>query len=98
MKYLAACLLLLSTVRCLSQQPQLYVYLQTDNGQPFFVRLDNINYSSALSGYLILAGVSGKALPVTIGFPGNVFPQQQFILPGIEKDAGYVLRHTSNNW
>ncbi|MEP7277519.1 MAG: hypothetical protein ABI813_02650, partial [Bacteroidota bacterium] len=92
MKYLVvSCILFLYTLQTFGQQ-EYFVYLQTDNNQPFYVRINNRVYSSSLTGYLILSKLADSAHSVTIGFPKNVFPEQQFNIPVKHKDAGYLLK------
>ncbi|MFT3933156.1 MAG: DUF4476 domain-containing protein [Chitinophagaceae bacterium] len=74
-------------------QEEYFVYLQTENNQPFYVRIDKAVYSSSATGYLILPRInSNSGIPITIGFPKNVFPEQLFSLPATGKDAGYLVK------
>jgi hypothetical protein len=73
-------------------QQDYFVYLQTDNRQAFFVRNHNKIYSSTASGYLIMSQLPDSVHHITIGFPQNAFPEQEFTLPQNRKDAGYLLK------
>ena len=42
---------------------------------------------------MILTKLPDSATTVTIGFPQNVFPEQQFNIPLHHKDAGYVIKN-----
>ncbi len=93
MKYLVASFILLfCTLQTFSQQDY-FIYLQTDNNQAFYLRINNTLYSSTASGYLILAKLPDSTANVTIGFAKAVFPEQQFNIPVNRKDAGYLLKN-----
>jgi hypothetical protein len=74
-------------------QQDYFVYLQTDNNQAFYLRINNTIYSSTTSGYLILARLPDSTAKVTIGFAKMVFPEQQFNIPVNHKDGGYILKN-----
>lgn len=93
MKYLALlCMLFFCTLQTFSQQDY-FIYLQTDNNQAFYIRLNNSVYSSSSTGYLILPKLADSTATLTIGFAKNVYPEQQFNVPVNHKDAGYVLKN-----
>ena len=93
MKYLVVSFILFfCTLQTFSQQ-EYFVYLQTDNNQAFYIRINNNVYSSTSSGYLILSKLPDSTANVTTGFPKNVFPEQQFNIPVNHKDAGYLLKN-----
>lgn len=90
-----ACILVMVmsiTLSSLAQQNR-FVYLQTDNRQPFYVKLDKVVYSSSATGYLIIPKLIDKNYELTIGFPKNEFPEQLVNLAVDGKDAGYVLKN-----
>lgn len=98
MKYVVLlCTLFLTTLQTFGQQDY-FIYLQSDNNQPFYIRIHDTVYSSSASGYIILTKLPDSTAPVTIGFAGSVFPEQQFNIPVNHKDAGYVLRNTDRGW
>lgn len=70
-----------------------FIYLQTENRQPFYVKLDKKLLSSTASGYLIIPKLEEGEYAFKIGFPKNEWPEQ--ILNCIVKkdDAGYVLKN-----
>ncbi|MBV4359775.1 DUF4476 domain-containing protein [Pinibacter aurantiacus] len=89
---LAILLFLLTGFGAFSQKDY-FIYLQTDNSQPFYLLMDGKTYSSSDHGYLILSGLQGQAYQFVIGFPRNAFPEQNFILNIYNKDAGYQLKN-----
>ena len=93
MKYLVASFILLFCTLQTSAQQDYFIYLQTDNNQAFYLRINNTVYSSTASGYLILAKLPDSIAITTIGFAKAVFPEQQFNIPVNHKDAGYLLKN-----
>ncbi|MDH7464016.1 DUF4476 domain-containing protein [Chitinophagaceae bacterium 26-R-25] len=93
MKAGLAILLFLLTGFSAFSQKDYFIYLQTDNSQPFYLLMDGKTYSSSDHGYLILSGLQGQAYQFVIGFPRNVFPEQNFIVNVYNKDAGYQLKN-----
>ena len=85
-----AFILFLTSLQALGQQ-EYFIYLQSANAQAFYVRLNNKLYSSAASGYLIIPKLADSSYNITIGFAGNQFPEQEFIIPVNRKDAGFTL-------
>jgi hypothetical protein len=72
-------------------QEKHFVYIQSENKQAFYVRLNDKMYNSTKSGYLILSQlISGKYYLIT-GFSSHDIPEQNFVLD-ITKDAGYALK------
>lgn len=72
---------------------QHFVYFQTDNRQPFYIKLDNNLYSSSTAGYLIIPRLVNGQYNLQLGFPKNEFPEQsfQFVVNG--KDEGYLVKY-----
>ncbi|UAY51533.1 DUF4476 domain-containing protein [Ferruginibacter albus] len=94
MKLLKPALLIFSlflVFRATAQQPH-FVYIQTDNKQPFYVRTDKTIYSSTASGYVILGKLVDSTYNFSIGFPGNTAPQQNFTITVSKKDLGFLLK------
>lgn len=73
-----------------------FVYLQTEQDQPFFVKMNDQVYSSASSGYLILSKLHDSTYNFSIGFPQNKWPEQNFSVKIGAKDHGYVLKNFEN--
>lgn len=70
-----------------------FIYLQTENKQPFYVRLDKKLMSSTASGYLIIPKLQDGVYNFKIGFPKNEWAEQQISCTLNKKDAGYVLKN-----
>jgi hypothetical protein len=76
----------------LNAQKIYFVYLQTETGEPFFIRMDDKLYSSAASGYLILPRLKDSTYHFKLGFPGkNV--DLDFSTSINKKDHGYLVKN-----
>ncbi len=74
-------------------QQNRFIYLQTENKQPFYVRLDEKLLSSSASGYLILSKLQEGTYKVVVGFPKNEWPEQQVTLRVEKRDVGYLIKN-----
>lgn len=70
-----------------------FVYLQSEQEQPFFVKMNDKIYSSTASGYLILSKLYDSSYSFSVGFPGNKWPEQRFSVFINKKDHGYLLKN-----
>ncbi|MBP6431362.1 MAG: DUF4476 domain-containing protein [Ferruginibacter sp.] len=77
----------------LSAQQNHFVYIQADNKQPFYVKLNDKVYSSSASGYIILSKLIENNYNLTIGFPKNEWPEQKLNLTIQKNDLGYMLKN-----
>jgi hypothetical protein len=92
---LAVCLLFsLATLTGFSQKVY-FIYLQTDNDQTFFVKMNSKIHSSSASGYLILSKLHDSTYNFAVGFPQNKWPEQNFTISINKKDHGYLLKNFS---
>lgn len=81
-----------------SAQQQHFIYIQSDDRQPFYVKLDSKLISSTSSGYAIIPKVSKSDVDIQIGFPKNEFPLQKLAL-NVTGDVGYNLKNFgSGKW
>jgi len=70
-----------------------FVYLQTENGQPFYVRLNNKVLSSSPAGYIILPELKEGDYHLIVGFPKNEFPEEDFQIAIQKKNEGFLLKN-----
>ena len=75
-------------------QQNYFIYLQTDNKQPFYVKIDKELYSSSTSGYAIIPKLHKGAYVLNIGFPKKEWPEQKINI-NVNDDAGYSLKNFS---
>lgn len=88
--YLSIFLFLLGSTA--SAQQYHFMYLESENKQPFYVIMDSKVYSSSLSGYLILSKLLNTNYKLTVGFPKNAGPKLTFNYVVKNKDGGFGIR------
>lgn len=91
----------LCIVTCTSARAQqsLFVYLQSENLQPFYVQMDNKVYSSSSIGHLIISELPDKTCNFEIGFPQRAVQPQRFSVALRNKDHGYqLINNGSQSW
>jgi len=92
MKRLILILCLMLGVILSNAQKIYFVYLQTETGEPFFVRINDKLYSSSASGYLILPRLLDSTYAFKLGFPGKNF-DLDFSTAINKKDHGYLIKN-----
>lgn len=70
-----------------------FIYIQTENRQPFYVKLEKKLLSSTASGYLIIPKLVEGEYALKVGFPKNEWPEQIINCIVKKDDAGYVLKN-----
>lgn len=87
--------LFLITVFSLSVKAQIthFVYLQTENGLPFYIKLNNKIISSSAAGYLILPKISDGTYQIEVGFPKNEFPAENFTFSVDKNNEGFLIKN-----
>jgi hypothetical protein len=91
-KYLPIIMFLLISIMAKAQKYQ-FVYLQTDNKQPFYVKIKDKVLSSSQSGYLVIPKLLAGDYAIKVGFPKDQWPQQSFNVNIANADAGYLLKN-----
>lgn len=92
MKYLFVSFLICISVNLFAQQDH-FIYVQADNRQPFYIKLDKKIMSSSTSGYLIIPKLQNGTYDLSIGFPKNEWPEQKVTCSVNKNDAGYLLKN-----
>jgi hypothetical protein len=97
-RYKKLCFLLLITAFSFSVKAQQthFVYLQTDNGQPFYVKLNNNIISSSAEGYVILPEMTDGVHKITVGFPKKEHPEENFTFNIGNNNAGFLIKNFEN--
>lgn len=70
-----------------------FVYLQTDNGNPFYVRINTKILSSSSEGYIIIPNVTSGVYQLQVGFPKKEYPEQTFTISVDKNNEGYLIKH-----
>lgn len=76
-----------------ASQKVYFVYLQSEQEQAFFVKLNEKVHSSSASGYLILSKLKDSSYTINVGFPQNRWPEQRFAINIKAKDHGFLLKN-----
>ena len=92
MKYIFSLLISIVSSLNISAQQNHFLYFQTENKQPFYVKLDNKIFSSSSAGYLIVSKLKEGNYTITFGFPKNEWPEEKISFK-VNKDAGYILKN-----
>jgi hypothetical protein len=93
MKYLISLLCSVFFLNVVSAQEKHFVFIETENRQPFYVSLNGKVYSSSSAGYLIIPKLSEGEYNVGIGFAGNNLPEQGLLFTIGQKDLGFTLKN-----
>ena len=80
----------------LKAQKVYFIYLQTDNQQPFYARMGEKIYNSTASGYLILSNLRDSIYSVNIGIQGSQAPDQPYSITVNRKDQGFLVKNFSD--
>ncbi|MDQ2862940.1 MAG: hypothetical protein M3R50_04675, partial [Bacteroidota bacterium] len=75
-KQLIAVIFLCTVAFAASAQQDHFIYLQTENTQPFYVKVNNKLISSSAMGYVIIPKLNDGDYTLHIGFPKNEFPEE----------------------
>ena len=102
MKYLVKFygLLLFFCISCfvVKAQQKHFMYVQSEDRQPFAIVLNGKVYSSSDYGYIIIPKLEDGDYNFTVSFPMNKFPDQSFACSINKKDAGYFLKNSTDGW
>lgn len=88
---LLVCIVLLCRLSGIAQQSH-FIYIQSDNKQPFTVALNKKNYTSSGTGYLIISKIPPGRQTLLLGFTGSKQPAFEFVME-VNADAGYALKN-----
>lgn len=88
-------LTLLISQDVLAQQNH-FIYIQTEDKQAFYVKLDKKVFSSSASGYLLVPKLKDGTYNLTIGFPKSEWAEQNMACTIDKNDVGYLLKNFGN--
>jgi hypothetical protein len=91
MKSLLLFLGLIVSSICASAQKVYFIYLQSDNGSAFYVKMNDKIFSSTTSGYLILSNLVDSTYNFSLGFPSSS-SESKFVVKLGAKDRGFVIK------
>lgn len=84
----ASCLILAAKA-----QRVYFIYLQSENAAPFFVKMGDKVYSSTSAGYVILANLKDSTYNFSVGFPGGKVAEKRFAVPISQGDRGFLIKN-----
>jgi hypothetical protein len=84
---------LLHLTLILSARENRFIYIQTENKQAFYIKMDKRILSSSTSGYIIIPKLIDSTYKFSIGFPKNEWPEQNVTIRVKGTDAGYLLKN-----
>jgi len=97
-KYLVLPMAILFLTTLQAQQTN-FIHIQSENNQPFVVQLSGNNYSSSLTGYMVVPQVPAGEHTLVIAFPRNQFPEYSFQCTVADKPRGFSLKQAvDNSW
>src|SRR5436190_1673495 len=77
----------------LHAQKVYFIYLQTDNQQPFYARMGDKIYNSTTAGYLILSNLHDSTYSLNIGIQGSEVADQPYSISVNKKDQGFLVKN-----
>lgn len=83
-------LLLISAVG--KAQKEFFIYLQSENWTPFYVKMGEKVQSSSSAGYIILPGLKDSTYSFYIGLPSQQASEARFTISTNGKDKGFLLK------
>jgi hypothetical protein len=70
-----------------------FIYLQSENAQPFFVKMGDKVHSSSATGYVILSNLKDSTYNFSVGFPGGKVAEKRFGVEIAQGDRGFLLKN-----
>jgi hypothetical protein len=93
MKHLVNCVCFFLLAFQLQAQEKHFIFIQSENRQPFYVSLNGKIYSSTAAGYVIVPKLQEGEYNFTIGFAPGSQKEQAFRYTITNKDAGFTLKN-----
>jgi hypothetical protein len=69
-----------------------FIYIQTEDGRPFYIRWKDSIISSSQTGYLVVSNFENGKHLFSIGFPQNTNPSTSFLIPLENRDLGFLIK------
>lgn len=97
MKNLSILLLAIILSVTASAQRVYFIYFETENASPFYVKLDDKLHSSSNAGYYILPNLIDSTYHISIGFP-STNAEVKFRISMGAKDHGFLIKKFDFGW
>ncbi|MGN6164659.1 MAG: hypothetical protein ACTHOF_08975 [Flavisolibacter sp.] len=95
MKRLFLFILSFSICGLVSAQKNYFIYLESENNLPFYVRMGDKVYSSSTSGYLILPDLTDSSYLLFVGVPSNQAKEARFQINIKASDQGFIIKNSA---
>lgn len=86
--------LLLFVLQVAGAQKVYFIYIQSEAGTPFFVKMGDKVASATASGYLILPKLVDSVYTFSVGKAGEAANESRFSVTIDKKDRGFLLKET----
>ena len=96
MKRLFLFILSFSICALVSAQKVYFIYLESENNLPFYVRMGDKVYSSSTSGYLILPDLIDSSYILFVGVPSDQAKEAKFEINIKASDKGFIVKNNTN--
>lgn len=73
-----------------------FIYIQTENQKPFYIKMGDHGMASSASGYMIIPRLTEGTHNITVGFPQSISPEILFTVNLNEMDAGYLIKNDAD--
>jgi len=89
--------ILVLSLSCVVQAQDLrFVYMQTENQKPFYIKRNEQRIASSASGYIIIPRLAEGIYKIVIGFPQSTLPEFSVTVNVEETDAGYLIKNDAD--
>ncbi|MBO9567043.1 MAG: DUF4476 domain-containing protein [Niastella sp.] len=75
-------------------QQDYFIFISSENSQPFYIRLNEHTYSSSAIGHLVIPRLRDTTYTLEVGFPKKQYPERTFVVSLDKKDLDYQLKNT----
>jgi hypothetical protein len=75
-----------------------FIYIQSDNNTPFFIKTGDKVTSSTASGYVILSNLVDSVYQFTVGKNGQAAVESRFSIPVNKQDKGFLLKEAEGKF
>ena len=79
-------------LQVVAQQQNFFIYLQTSNAAPFYIKHNKKVYSSTAQGYIILSNLTPGTQTILLGYPKSTQPEIAYAIPITNADEGYTIQ------
>jgi hypothetical protein len=75
-----------------------FIFLQSENSHPFYVKMADKIYSSSSTGYLIIPDLKENSYNFNLGFANQSKPEANFTVDITNTDRGLLIKNTDEGF